>query len=232
MTTRYALYFAPLHDRALWSFGCTTIGWDAEAAAAFPPQPPTSALAAGWAEATAEPRRYGFHATLKAPFALAEGTSIDDLLEAAATFAAAPRAIPEVRLETRVIAGFVALTPAEPSEALGALAGDCVRTFDRFRAALTPEDRARRAPERLSPRQLGYLDRWGYPFVFEEFRFHMTLTGRLAPKAAEAACLALASAHGAACGEGPVEISTLALFVQSAPDARFRILSSWPLRNA
>ena len=97
MTARYALYFAPLEDRPLWNFGSATIGWDAEAAAACPPQPPAPAFAEGWVDRTAEPRRYGFHATLKPPFVLAEGARLDDLLDAAATFAAAPRAIPELQ---------------------------------------------------------------------------------------------------------------------------------------
>ncbi|NJO54321.1 MAG: hypothetical protein HC829_05245, partial [Bacteroidales bacterium] len=80
MAARYALYFAPLDDRPLWKFGSATIGWDAQLAAERPALPPAQALVPGWAEATAEPRRYGFHATLKAPFALAEGTSAEALL--------------------------------------------------------------------------------------------------------------------------------------------------------
>jgi putative phosphonate metabolism protein len=232
MTARYALYFAPLDDHALWRFGSATIGWDAETATACPPEPPEPALARGWETATAEPRRYGFHATLKAPFALAEGARIDDMLDAAATFAATPRVIPTLHLEARIIAGFVALAPDAPDAALDDLAGSCVRDFDCFRAPLTAKDRARRAPERLTPRQVEYLDRWGYPFVFEEFRFHMTLTGRLPPGEAEAARDALAKAHRAACGARRVAVSTLALFVQSQPGAPFRVLASWPLRSA
>jgi putative phosphonate metabolism protein len=232
MTARYALYFAPLDDRPLWRFGSATIGWDAETATASPPLPPSPALADGWREATAEPRRYGFHATLKAPFALADDVRVDDLLDAAATFAATPRAIPRLRLEARIIVGFVALVPDAPDATLDALAAACVRDFDGFRAPLTPQDRAHRAPERLTPRQRDYLDRWGYPYVFEEFRFHMTLTGQLPPGEAEAAREALASAHRAACGGRAVAVSTLAVFVQSTPGAPFRILASWPLRAA
>jgi putative phosphonate metabolism protein len=232
MTARYALYFAPLDDRPLWDFGSATLGWDAEAATVAPPEPPAPAFAAGWAEMTEEPRRYGFHATLKAPFALSDGAQVDDLLDAAGEFAATPRAIPQIHLTARIIAGFVALTPDAPNAALDDLAAACVRDFDRFRAPLTLEDRARRAPQRLTPRQRDYLDRWGYPYVFEEFRFHMTLTGQLPPADAEAVRGAIASAHRAACGERAVAVSTLALFVQSTPGAPFRILASWPLRAA
>lgn len=232
MTARYALYFAPLDDRPLWTFGSTTIGWDAETATPSPPRPPSPALAAGWVEATAEPRRYGFHATLKAPFALADDVRVDDLLDAAAMFAATPRALPALHLEARIIAGFVALVPNAANAALDDLAAACVRDFDRFRAPLSEKDRARRAPELLTPRQRDYLDRWGYPFVFEEFRFHMTLTGRLPRETAEAAREALARTHHAACGGLAATVSTLAVFVQSQPAAPFRILASWPLRAA
>jgi putative phosphonate metabolism protein len=230
MAARYALYFAPLADRPLWEFGSAAIGWDAETATEHPARPPAPALAPGWAEATAEPRRYGFHATLKAPFALAEGTRAEDLLAAAEAFAAGPRPVPQLRLTVRILAGFVALVPEGPSAALDSLAAACVRDFDRFRRPLTPAERARRAPERLSPRQVEYLDRWGYPFVFEEFRFHMTLTGRLPPDAAEAASAALQAAHRQACGDRLTAVSTLAVFAQPDPAERFRILAAWPLR--
>jgi hypothetical protein len=43
--------------------------------------------AQGWRELTAEPRRYGFHATLKAPFRLAAGLSADELFQAVAALA-------------------------------------------------------------------------------------------------------------------------------------------------
>src|SRR5205085_4569680 len=77
------------------------------------------------------------------------------------------------------IGGFIAVIPAEPSVELELLAAEATKAFDPFRAPLSPEDRARRKPDKLAPRQRDYLDRWGYPYVFEEFRFHMTLTGRL-----------------------------------------------------
>ena len=31
----------------------------------------------------------------------------------------------------------------------------------------------------VTERQASNLDRWGYPYVFDDFRFHMTLTGPL-----------------------------------------------------
>src|SRR5207245_1192733 len=87
--------------------------------------------------------------------------------------------IPLIRPVVDSISGFIAVIPAEPVAELQQLAADCARDFDSFRAPLGAEDRARRRPEKLTERQRDYLDRWGYPYVMEEFRFHMTLTGRL-----------------------------------------------------
>jgi Protein of unknown function (DUF1045). len=111
--------------------------------------------------------------------ALASGRTEAELMAACATFAGQSRTIPVIRPVVDTISGFIAVIPAEPVDALQQLAGDCVREFDSFRAALTADDRARRKPEKLTERQRDYLDRWGYPYVMEEFRFHMTLTGRL-----------------------------------------------------
>ena len=132
-----------------------------------------------WRDLTADPRKYGFHATLKAPFSLAQGRTEAELFAACAAFAATPRAIPVIRPVVGSISGFIAVIPADPPAELIRLAADCVSEFDAFRAPLTEADRARRNPSRLTSAQRAHLDRWGYPYVMEEFRFHMTLTGRL-----------------------------------------------------
>ncbi|MEM9360703.1 MAG: DUF1045 domain-containing protein, partial [Pseudomonadota bacterium] len=59
------------------------------------------------------------------------------------------------------------------------LAAACVQKFEPFRALLSPADRDRRLKSPLTDKQIENLDAWGYPYVFDEFRFHMTLTGRL-----------------------------------------------------
>ncbi len=91
-----------------------------------------------------------------------------------------PRAIPEISPVVRIISGFTAVVPDAPSAELSTLAQACVEGFEVFRAPMTPNDRARRKPENLTPRQVEQLDRFGYPYVRDDFRFHMTLTGRLA----------------------------------------------------
>ena len=183
-----------------------------------------------WRELTSDPRKYGFHATLKAPFALAPGKSEGELTAACADFARTPRPIPVIAPVVRSISGFIAVVPAEPSDELEQLAADCVRAFDPFRAPLTPEDRARRKPERLTPRQRAYLDRWGYPYVMEEFRFHMTLTGRLRRSGASRCWRCCASALRNSIWT--LAIDRIALFRQDDATSRFRIIGEWRLRPA
>src|SRR5262249_32066790 len=121
--------------------------------------------------------RYGFHATLKAPFQLSPAFAESDLAAEMRRFAAIPRTLPSILPAIRSLDRFVAVVPAAPSVAVDRLAADCVMAFDRFRLPLSAQDRQQRLGAGLPARQAKNLDRWGYPFVFEEFRFHMTLTG-------------------------------------------------------
>lgn len=225
---RYAIYYAPAPGSTLDRLGAELLGYDAHRGVALPF--PDAIAFADWRELTQDPRKYGFHATLKAPMALAPGKDEDQLLAACATFAARPRSIPLIEPIVNLISGFIALVPAKPAPELDALAADCVRDFDPFRAALTEKDRARRNPAKLSPRQVGYLDRWGYPYVFEEFRFHMTLTGRVAPDRV-AAVLSMLRARLAEVTRAPLAIDRLALFRQDTGRDQFRIIGHWPLQG-
>jgi putative phosphonate metabolism protein len=225
MTARYAIYFAPPPEAALWRFGSQVIGYDAETGAEIA-GPDGLALPPDWPALTEEPRRYGFHATLKAPFQLGGGCSEADLLEAARLLAARRAAFVVPRLEVALLGSFVALVPAAPSEALDELAADCVRSFDHLRAPMSPEDRQRRLKAGLSERQTAYLDAWGYPYVFEEFRFHMTLTGSLPPERRDATRALLAEAYEGLAPGLPVE--GVALFRQDDRAGRFRILARLP----
>jgi putative phosphonate metabolism protein len=226
---RYAIYFAPEPDSVLDRFGAELLGYDAYRGADVP-FPLEMKWPPDWREMTQDPRKYGFHATLKAPMALAPDRSEDELTAACAAFAGAPRAIPSINPVVDVISGFIALIPASPSADLERLAADCVREFDPFRAPLTAADRARRNPSRLTPRQRDYLDRWGYPYVFEEFRFHMTLSGWL--EAGHAPLLAMLRDAFRNCGVHDLAVDRIALFRQDDADHRFRVIGHWPLRGA
>jgi hypothetical protein len=145
------------------------------------------------------------------------------------TFVATPRPIPVIKPIVASISGFIAVVPGEPSAELERLAADCVDQFDSFRAPLTPEDRARRNPSELTPRQRGHLDRWGYPYVMQDFRFHMTLTGRLDAKRREP-ILAMLRKRFSATGLERISIDRITLFRQDNAASRFEIIGHWPLR--
>ncbi|WP_322514104.1 DUF1045 domain-containing protein [Rhodopseudomonas palustris] len=226
---RYAIYYLPPPGSALDRFGSTLLGYDVfTGAEPLFPEAMTRAVP-DWAAVTSDPRKYGFHATLKAPIALASGQSEAELLWACATFAETPRAIPTITPMVRSIGSFIALVPSEPSDDLAQLAADCVRSFDSFRAPLTPEDRARRKPALLSLRQVQYLDHWGYPYVIEEFRFHMTLTGSV-DLARHDELLGLLRAQFDALRLETLAIDRIALCRQDSPTERFRSIGQFQLR--
>lgn len=220
---RYAIYYAPPANSALARFGAELLGYDAVAGCDVPLPAGVVAAAPDWSELTSDPRKYGFHATLKAPFALAPAMEEAGLIAACDSFAAAARAIPVIAPVVRAISGFTAIVPAAPSPDLNALAQDCVEVFDRFRAPMTPADRARRRPELLTPRQVEQLDRFGYPYVREDFRFHMTLTGRLPPPRA-AEVLAMLQARFAELDLATLRIDRIVLSRQHDAHSRFRIV--------
>ncbi|MCK1544957.1 DUF1045 domain-containing protein [Bradyrhizobium sp. 147] len=225
---RYAIYFAAGADSALSRFGAELLGYDAYSGDEVPFPREALDVAPDWRDISADPRKYGFHATLKAPMMLAPGKSEAELAAACAAFAGKERPIPAIRPVVDAISGFIAVIPAEPVGALGQLAADCARDFDSFRAALTAEDRARRRPEKLSERQRDYLDRWGYPYVMEEFRFHMTLTGRLDAER-RGPIIEMLRSRFAALGLDTLAIDRIALFRQHDAASRFRIVGEWAL---
>jgi putative phosphonate metabolism protein len=228
---RYAIYYVSAPGSDLDHFGALLLGYDACTGEDLPFPPDIVQMAPHWRDLTRDPRKYGFHATLKAPLSLAHGTTEAELLVACEAFAETSQTIPVIKPVIDSISGFIAVVPAEPSAELERLAADCVRAFDRFRARLTPEDRARRNPSGLTPRQCEHLDRWGYPYVMEDFRFHMTLTGRLEGGQREPV-LTMLRKHFSAIGLKALAIDRIALFRQDNADARFRVVNHWKLRAA
>ena len=226
---RYAIYYAPAPGSGLDRFGAQLLGYDAFTGGDLSFPDGMLQMSPDWRELTRDPRKYGFHATLKAPLSLAPGKTEAELLAACEAFAVTPRAIPVIRPVVGSISGFIAVIPAEPSAELIRLAADCTREFDPFRAPLGAEDRARRNPSQLTPQQREHLDRWGYPYVMEDFRFHMTLTGRLDTERREAVLTMLRSRFSTI-GLTMLAIDSIAVFRQENADSRFRIVNRWKLR--
>jgi putative phosphonate metabolism protein len=227
---RFALYFTPAPDSRLARFGTAILGYDCDLGAPVPQRRLDGIDPAAAVRAAAEPARYGFHGTLMAPFELAPGQTADTLTAALAAFARRRAPVSLGRLKVAPIGGFTALVPAGRQDAVGVLAGDCLTAFDGFRAPPTPQDRARRLAAGLSRRQIELLDRWGYPYVLEEFRFHMTLTGRLPPDEQARWQAALADAFAPLADE-PVEIDAVSLLRQDGRAARFCVIARQPLHG-
>jgi 2'-5' RNA ligase len=230
-STRYAVYLAPPIESELWRFGSRMLGRDAETGASFDDFAPEG-YAETWGAVVAEPRRYGFHATLKAPFRLNPAWGLRDLEARIATLARKIEPFDAGSLRvSRLPAGegraFVALTPEQPSTELARLEANVVRKLDPLRAPLTAAEIERRAPARLSPRQRYYLDAWGYPFVLDEFRLHFTLTAAVAEPDAIMSKLA---AEFEQCVSSPtLRVDSLALFAQDGAQADFRVVGRFPL---
>lgn len=173
--SRYAVYYAP-EPGAFADFCAAWLGWDAArgCAAAHPDLP---GLPLPVSEITATPRKYGFHGTLKPPFRLTGTRAALEADLAALAARLAPVALKGLTLSR--LGSFLALTPCGDTSPLAALAAETVRCLDAHRAPPTEAELERRRKARLSPAQEENLARWGYPYVMDDFRFHLTLSGRL-----------------------------------------------------
>jgi putative phosphonate metabolism protein len=225
---RCAIYFIPPREHMLAAAAASWLRRD----------PCTGAGLAGTAGAlseeehaflTAAPRRYGFHATIKAPFRLAGGATIEGLCDRLDGFVR--RLLPiDLELELASIDGFFALVPAAPAPGLDDLAASVVAEFDSFRAPQEDHDLARRNVSRLSGRQLSHLVSWGYPYVFDEFRFHMTLTGLVPPDEHPRVRQAIESHFGTT--RQTLEFSQLAIAIEPEDHAPFLVHSVHPFAAA
>jgi putative phosphonate metabolism protein len=222
---RYAIYFTPGQNDPLTRLAASWLGRDPFTGEQPPAPAVTSLSPVEIAYHTASARRYGFHATLKAPFHLAEGETEAELDSAVASFAAAADPILLSKLTPARIDGFLALVPGSPAPDLDRFAGEVVTVFDRFRAPLSEAEVKRRNPEALSPEEFRNLLQWGYPYVFESFRFHMTLTGRVGDHDLDRVRRAIDEVFATTLAR-PATVDGLALFVEPEPGAPF-LVKSW-----
>ncbi|WP_114010251.1 DUF1045 domain-containing protein [Cohaesibacter intestini] len=225
---RYALFFAPPKDDPLTEAAAIWLGRDAFGGGDIDrPSLMDGQSREAFDAMTASPRRYGFHGTLKAPFELAPGTSIDQLVQALDTYAAGLKSFTLPMFEVGRLGPFFALRTERPSDDLKALASSLVRDFDPFRAPLDAHDIARRKPERLSDSQRDNLMTWGYPYIFDDFRFHMTLSDPISEELADRFEQA-AKCHFEAVLTAPQSVSALSLFVEAERGAPFKVLHQFP----
>lgn len=225
---RYALYYAPRPTEPLARFACAWLGRDPETDAACTRLKIDGVPPDRLQGMTADPTHYGFHGTLKAPFPLAAGRTEAELLSHVRTFTAERRPLQLDHIALRTIGSFIALVPSEPSAELNDLAAACVTTFDMFRAPTSEDELARRRASGLTPHQDALLVRWGYPYVLDEFRFHLTLTGSLAPDERAGVHRLLTDLTAPFCA-GSLAVRDLVVFLQDDRQSPFRVLARFPL---
>ncbi|NVJ94494.1 MAG: DUF1045 domain-containing protein [Marivivens sp.] len=223
--TRFAIYYVPPAG-PLEQFGAAWLGWDIATGSAVP-HPPVDGLDL---EAVADrPRKYGFHATLKPPFRLAESHGEVELQAAVADLADVLAPVTLDGLKLSQISSFLAFTVEGSQSGLNALAAACVRELDHFRAPASASETERRKAAGLTERQTELLMQWGYPYVMEEFKFHMTLSGKLDPETAVRSMAAIEELSLGALPR-PFIIDAIAL-VGERPDGRFETIRRYSLNG-
>ncbi|MEL6967436.1 MAG: DUF1045 domain-containing protein [Pseudomonadota bacterium] len=229
-TTRYAVYACPRREHPLTALAEAWLGYSAWSGTDIDPCGVEGVERDQRDAFTRSARKYGFHATLKAPFRLAEGKTEADLIKAVERFAVSQGPASIEALVAKQMAGFSALVPRDQSSALETLAGAAVEAFEPYRAPLSDADMERRLASPLSQKQIKLLVQWGYPYVFEEFRFHFTLGGGVSEEA-HAALHAAALRHFSSQIGAPFDVDHIALYKQDHGDGTFRIIFDAALKN-
>lgn len=220
---RFAIYFLPEANNPLAALGACWLGRDIHGGHRLR-QPRVEGIdPERLSTLTRDPRRYGFHATLKAPFHLSGDASMIDLIDRFEAFADGQAAAKAPGLTVARLGTFLALLPSKPAPELEQLAAAAVQGFDGLRAPASADEIARRRTETLTSRQRELLENWGYPYVFEEYRFHMTLTGRLDEAVECEAVAAAARSFFAPVLSRELRLETIALCVEPSPKAPFRL---------
>jgi putative phosphonate metabolism protein len=204
---RYAIYYTPDSESLFHKLGSSWLGRDAYTNAEI--QHADLRLT----EYTMDACRYGFHGTLKAPFRMKESVSFASFESALRNLANQHESFQAGQLELRIIDGFLALVPEGESVALSHLAADCVQHLDDFRIPPGEAELRKRRSSGLTDTQDALLQRWGYPYVFEEFQFHITLTSRLSDEEA-AWILPIAQTHFAPVLGHNLSVDAVSLLVE------------------
>ena len=228
-SARYAIYYAPRPDEGLSMLANQWLGRNPETGELLAQRVDFPFTAEWLADMTADPRLYGFHGTLKAPMALRDDAGEADLLAALGAFAAARRPFVVPAVQLTCLSGFMALVPAERCEPLQDLADSCVIEFDEFRRPPGEAELVRRRAAGLSPRQEALLQRWGYPYVLEEWRFHLTLTRRLADDVERSSVTELLHRRFAGYLDRSLAVKDVCLFRQPGPGRPFTVQARFAL---
>ena len=175
---RFALYYAPQSGTHLAEAASKWLGRD-NVSLDCNQLKPLKLDSQRFQELIRVPYHYGFHGTLKPPFSIRESVSQKQILDELKTFCSRRKPFIIDALEIAWIGKFLCLRPVRPVAQLDMLAGDTVQEFDRFRIQMGQGELDKRRSKDLTPAQENLLLQWGYPYVFEEFRFHLTLSSNV-----------------------------------------------------
>jgi len=226
---RYALYYAPRAEEALAVIASRWLGRNPDSGETRDIVPVGTISRERLSGLLADSRLYGFHGTLKPPMVLADGATERDLLDAVGSFVATERQVDVPSLALVELSNFLALVPSERCAALQDLADRCVTEFDAFRQPAGEAELARRRAAGLSTRQDELLQRWGYPYVMDQGRFHLTLTGRVKDQTERATLLDELRDRFAPFIGQPLAVRDLCVFRQPAPGRPFTVLARFRL---
>ena len=218
---RYAVYWTPAPDTPLAQVEARLFHGTPELRGVDP---------ADLAEAVRTPAHYGLHATLKAPFHLIPGASAGELHAAVEGFARGPPPVEAPALQVAELGGYLALRPGGPAPELDALAASAVRAFDGFRRPPDADELARRRGGGLTAQQDDYLRLWGYAYVFDAFRFHVTLAGPC-DAATRGRLMPALEAGLAPALDGPFRLDALSLAMQPDRGSPFQVAARYPLQG-
>jgi len=205
----------------LFQIGSDWLGWNSITGQ-------ETTLSADHRRITDRPRKYGFHATVKPPFSLASNSTQGDLQDAFQTFCASVSPATGSTLKISRLGRFLAMTQDVQSNEVTELAASTVSHFDKFRAPLSDQDIAKRHQRRLTPEQDALMLRWGYPYVMQEFKFHMTLTGPLQNDEIDAIEHDANTRFREFLGQ-PLKIASLALLGEDSESGRFHVVDKLSL---
>ena len=226
---RYAVYFAPNVEQQWWAQASQWLGRCAvsQQMNAQPLVPGVSAKR--FAELTEHPRRYGFHATMRAPFVLTGQHQANELIDRVNMLCQQVKPFVLPRLQVTLLDQFLALVPERNVPLVTQLEEQCVTALNDYAEPLGPEELSRRRSAGLSLQADALLLRWGYPYVLERFRFHCSLTGSLAKASQQEVSALTLAAHQHFDQLPPCVFDALAIFVEPIRGADFVLLQQCPL---
>ena len=227
-SSRFAIYFAPEISSVLHMLGSQWIGRDANSGKLIKQPKIPDITSEYFCKITKNPRLYGFHATLKAPFQLNIRFTLNDLQDHIQRFCASIQPF-NMYLKIKQADQFLALVMDPREKKMVKLASNLVKKADHFRAPIQQPMIDKRRLSVLTRSQDSNLLKWGYPYVFSDFRFHMTLTEKITLPSARQQLENAACLHFSSSLNDMVEVSSISLFCQKTSGSDFHQIQRFQL---